>query len=91
MSHERSLPRRKSSADARTIVQSVAPSCARAFLQRADDHWIIVDQRRLRGAARQRFESERAGTREQIETTRAVEPRRQPIEQGLARAIGRRT
>ena len=64
---------------------------ARAFLQRANNDWIVVDECRRRCAARQRLESERTGPGEQIETTSAVEPRRQPIEHGLTRAIRRGT
>ena len=64
---------------------------ARIFLKCANDGGVIIDECGCRGAARQRFESERTRTGKQIETARAVEPLRQPIEHGLASAIRRRS
>ncbi len=88
ISQERLFLRRKSSAEARGWCSRLH-RCARALSCNARiNGWIVVDERHLRCAARQRFESERTGPGKQIETTCAVDPRRQPIEHGLTRAIG---
>src|SRR5688572_4429973 len=52
---------------------------------------VLLQECDLRRAARQRFEAERTTAREQIEHTRPVDSRLQPVEQGLPHTIGCRT
>jgi len=48
----------------------------------------LLDENQLLGAARQRLEAKRAGAGKEIEAARARDIVLQPIEQGLANAIG---
>src|SRR6185503_20159186 len=52
---------------------------------------LAIDERHVRGTARQRLEAERAAAREQIETTRTDDRLLQPVEKCLAYAVRRRT
>ena len=58
--------------------------------QRDAGRAVLLDEHGFAGAARQRLESECTGTRKQIEAAAAGDTTLQPVEQGLAHAVGRR-
>ena len=59
--------------------------------QLAHGRLIVLDERHVRCAARQRLEPERPAAGEQVERTRSRRARPQPVEERLAHAVGGRT
>src|SRR6185503_10516205 len=51
---------------------------------------ILFDERYMRRAATERLDPDRAGAREAVEDARALDPRREDVEQRLAQLVGRR-
>ena len=51
---------------------------------------ILLDERDVRGAAAQRLDADRAGPGKAVEHARALDPRRQDVEQRLAQLVGGR-
>src|SRR6185503_19510923 len=61
------------------------------LLDERDGAAVLLDERHLRRTAADRLDPDRARSGESIEDTRAVDARRQDVEQRLAELVGRRT
>ena len=82
-----------STAWARTSARSPAPSSVDIALEDVERRAVLLDEGAVRGAARQRFEAERAGAGEEIgdlEALEAADPAGEHREQALAGAVAGR-
>jgi hypothetical protein len=55
--------------------------------KKLDQLAVLLDKVDTRSATRQGLEAERTGSGKQVEDTRALDPGRQPVEQGLAHTV----
>ena len=77
--------------DLRPLVQRVFEHAFRVSLNRPNRLAVAVHDHRVRRAPAQRLQRQRAGAAEQIQHVCPIQARAQNVEQGLARAIRRRT